>query len=148
MPKTESPSARKKQKSTVAAKSNRAKRPSPKKRTASRTKAQKVAVESVQAAPFPSLAADHSGPGPAPKRSPPKSKRLPPRKTFLIAATFPEGVEQAGLHVYAVVKRGPAEALSAVRDHLGDLVKVEMTGKLSGRMSKILGLKPDEIRQI
>lgn len=92
-----------------------------------------------------------AAPGVATKPKPPRkkaAKRLPPRKTFLVAVTLPEGSEEAGLHVYAVLMRGPAEALLAVRNQFGEGVQIELTGKLSGRISKTLGLRPDEIRRI
>ncbi len=77
-----------------------------------------------------------------------KAKRPPPRKTFLIAATWPDGDGRTNLHVYAAVTRSPAEAIAAVRAAIGPDAALELTGKLSNGMARTLGLKPDEIRQI
>ncbi len=74
--------------------------------------------------------------------------RQPARKTYLVAATMPDGAATPHLRVFAAVKRSPAEALAAVKEALGAEISVELTGKLSNRMAKTLGLKLDEIRQI
>ena len=91
---------------------------------------------------------------PPPKAKPGKKTgkrtgaRRPPPQTFLVAATVPEGDGSTGLGVYAAVTRTPAEALNAVRDLIGADAPVGLTGKLSGRMAKALGLKPGEVRRI
>ncbi len=74
--------------------------------------------------------------------------RRPAQKTFLVAATMPHDAATPHLRVFAAVKRSPAEALAAVKESLGAEISVELTGKLSNRMAKTLGLKLDEIRQI
>ena len=77
-----------------------------------------------------------------------KKSRRPARKTFLVAATRTDVDGATALQVYTAVTRSPAEALAAVRAELGPDVAVELTGKLSNRMAKSLGLKPDEVRAI
>lgn len=97
----------------------------------------------------PAAEASVAGPSPKPKPKPGRSaKRKPPRQTFLVAATFVAGDGPPRLRVYAAVVRGAAEALAAVRAELGPEVPVELTGKLSNRMAKALGLKPDEVRPV
>lgn len=74
--------------------------------------------------------------------------RRPPAKTFLVAATVPDGGEPVKLQVYAAVARGPGEALAAVKAKLGAGATIGLTGKLSGRMARSLGLKTGEVRRI
>lgn len=84
-----------------------------------------------------------------PPRKPGRSaKRTPPRQTFLVAATLAAGDGPPRLRVYAAVVRGPAEALAAVRAVLGPDASVELTGKLSNRTAKALGLEPGEVRLV
>lgn len=77
-----------------------------------------------------------------------KKVRLAPRKAFLIAATLARDGDAPNLRVYAAVVRSAEAALAAVRGEVGDEAAVELTGSLSTRMAKTLGLRPDEIRQI
>lgn len=93
------------------------------------------------------------GPAPAPADAraadaSPKPARRPARRTFLVAATMQGEGGDPDLRVFAAVKRTPEEAIAAVRGELGPAAAVELTGKLSNRMAKTLGLKLDEIRQI
>lgn len=144
MPKAEQSSERKTKKRRVSSKSDSAVSVRSEKRTAGRIDDEQVGTASTEPASIPHAA----GVAAKPKRPARKAKRLAPRKTFLVAVTIPEGFEEPGLHVYAVLVREPAEALSTVRDQLGEGIHVELTGKLSGRISKTLGLRPDEIRRI
>ena len=77
-----------------------------------------------------------------------KKPRLLPRKAFLVAATLHDGEAVTGLRVYAAVVRSAEAALAAVRTEIGEAATVELTGSLSTRMAKTLGLTADEIRQI
>ena len=77
-----------------------------------------------------------------------KKPRLLPRKAFLVAATLHDGEAVTGLRVYAAVVRSPEAALAAVRTEIGEAATVELTGSLSTRMARTLGLTADEIRQI
>ncbi|UMY17016.1 hypothetical protein MMB17_20580 [Methylobacterium organophilum] len=86
--------------------------------------------------------------GPAKEGPSQKAAPLARRKTFLVAVRLPQADAPALLRVYAAVKRSAADALMAVQDELGAEAAVELTGSLSTRMARTLGLKAEEVRLI
>lgn len=118
----------------------------PRRKGAKQRPASKRGGKKPAAKPAKSVKPAEGAASPKPRRS--TKQRKPPRQTFLVAATIAAGDGPPRLRVYAVVVRGPAEALDAVRAEIGPDIPLELTGKLSNRMSKALGLKADEVRPV
>ena len=108
----------------------------------------KKAAEAPPAGAAPEMPAKRAARKTAKRSASAKKARLPSRKTFLVAATRLSDDGTTVLQVYAAVTRSPAEALAAARAELGPEVAVELTGKLSNRMAKGLGLEPGALRPI
>ena len=77
-----------------------------------------------------------------------KSARRPLQTAFLVASTPVNRGDEPRLRVFAVIARGAAEVLTALRDALGAERDFEPAGKLSNWTAKALGLEPGEIRQV
>lgn len=101
-----------------------------------------------ETAPPRGKAAKGAAGGPAKEGPSQKAAPLARRKTFLVAVRLPQADAPALLRVYAAVKRSAADALMAVQDELGAEAAVELTGSLSTRMARTLGLKAEEVRLI